>query len=483
MTARAAYPPFEGSSSGLRGTAAGRRDGAPVRLGVEPIQWFAAGLAAAVAGLCVALVAVGSSIAAPLWMVGALAAVALAAEKQSVRVGSHTEVSVSGLPILFAAVIAGPLAGIAVGAAALLGEWRRPYTRWVVWTASRSLAGGLAGVAASLVLARSGDEPRFGLLLAAVGFAALVEAVSDGTLVALTAKVRHNNTFRRELRTMMRIALGTVPLHIPVVSALVYLYDAVSVWTVVLFLVPTLASQRLLMLYREQRQLADDLAGANERLKRASLSFASALVAALDARDQYTAGHSAAVAVYARDIAVELGLPRKDQELAHLAGLLHDVGKVGLPAGILEKDGPLTPSERRLMQEHSVIGERILANVEGYEEIASIVRHHHERMDGRGYPDELVGSEIPLLSRILAVADAYNAMTSKRPYRDALSPEAARALIRADAFVQFDGAVVDAFDRLLTNSDVAYLVGDHRSFTSEAQRHPALRAALVAAAA
>jgi HD-GYP domain-containing protein (c-di-GMP phosphodiesterase class II) len=104
-------------------------------------------------------------------------------------------------------------------------------------------------------------------------------------------------------------------------------------------------------------------------------------------------------------------------------------------------------------------------------------------MDGRGYPDQLVGSEIPLLSRILAVADAYNAMTSKRPYRDALSPEAARALIRTDAFVQFDGAVVDAFDRLLTNSDVAYLLGDHRSFTSEAQRHPALRAALVPAAA
>lgn len=483
MTAGRAYTPFGGVSRSLLGAPAGHGDVPRSVLGVDAIQWFAGGLTAVVVGLASLFIAAGSSIEAPLWMVVALAAVALAAEKQSVRVGSHTEVSVSGLPILFAAVIAGPLAGMVVGAAALLGEWGRPYTRWVVWTASRSLTGGLAGVAAGVVLARSDGESRFGLLLAAVAVAALVEAVSDGVLVALTATVRRNNAFVRELRTMLRIAVGTLPLHIPVVGALVYLYDAVSVWTVVLFLIPTLASQRLLVLYREQRQLADDLAGANARLKRASLSFASALVAALDARDQYTAGHSAAVAVYARDIAAELGLSRKEQELAHLAGLLHDVGKVGLPPGILEKEGPLTPSERRLMQDHSVIGERILANVEGYEEIASVVRHHHERMDGKGYPDELLGSEIPLLARILAVADAYNAMTSKRPYRDALSPERARALIRADAFVQFDAAVVDAFDRLLTNSDGGYLVGEHRSFTSEAQRHPALAAGLVPAAA
>jgi putative nucleotidyltransferase with HDIG domain len=132
------------------------------------------------------------------------------------------------------------------------------------------------------------------------------------------------------------------------------------------------------------------------------------LVATLDARDRYTAGHSAAVAIYARDIAARMGLSREEQQLAHLCGLVHDMGKVGLPPGLLEKPGALTLEERRQMEEHAAIGERILSKVEDYAEIAAIVRHHHERWDGMGYPDQLAGESIPLLSRIIAVADAYN---------------------------------------------------------------------------
>ena len=113
---------------------------------------------------------------------------------------------------------------------------------------------------------------------------------------------------------------------------------------------PAVAAQRLFVLYREQRRLADDLASANDRLEGAGLSFATALVAALDARDKYTAGHSACVAVYAKDIAARLGLSEEEQHTAHLAGLVHDIGKVGLPAGLLEKPGPLTLEERRIME-------------------------------------------------------------------------------------------------------------------------------------
>ncbi len=166
-----------------------------------------------------------------------------------------------------------------------------------------------------------------------------------------------------------------------------------------LFFVPAVAAQRLLVLYQEQRQLVTELATANSRLEAAGLSFASALVAALDARDKYTAGHSAAVAVYARDIAASNGALGGDQQLAHLSGLLHDIGKVGLPAGILEKTGPLTLEERRIMEEHSVIGDRILSNVARYDELAKIVRHHHERVDGKGYPDRLEDARIPLISK------------------------------------------------------------------------------------
>jgi HD-GYP domain-containing protein (c-di-GMP phosphodiesterase class II) len=163
--------------------------------------------------------------------------------------------------------------------------------------------------------------------------------------------------------------------------------------------------------------------------------------------------------------------------------LLHDIGKVGLPATILEKEGPLTADERRQMEEHSIIGERILLNVQDYEEIASIVRHHHERIDGTGYPDGLRTEEIPLLARIIGVADAYNAMTSGRPYRAALSPRDALAQLASGSGSQFDPHVVAAFLEILSGSAEAYRRGARSDFALEAQRHPALRTKPAVAAA
>ena len=177
---------------------------------------------------------------------------------------------------------------------------------------------------------------------------------------------------------------------------------------------------------------------AYRRLEMANISFAAALVATLDARDRYTAGHSAAVAVYSRDIAARMGLTEEEQQQIHLAGLVHDIGKIGLLPGLLEKEGPLTLEERRTMQTHSEIGERILAKVEDYGDIAEIVRHHHERVDGHGYPDGLSSDEIPLLARIIAVADAYNAMTSDRPYREAMPTRVARMRLAQAVGSQFD---------------------------------------------
>ena len=202
----------------------------------------------------------------------------------------------------------------------------------------------------------------------------------------------------------------------------------------------------------------------NAQLERANLSFASALVATLDARDRYTAGHSAAVSIYARDIAARMGLDEHHQQLAHLCGLVHDIGKIGLPAGLLEKPGALTLDERRHMQQHSAIGEKILANVETYAEIASVVRHHHERVDGQGYPDGCWGDEIPLLSRVIAVADAYNAMTSDRPYRDAMPSRVARLRLAQAVETQFDTAVVAAFEAILAGAEERYRLAQGEAF-------------------
>jgi HD-GYP domain-containing protein (c-di-GMP phosphodiesterase class II) len=164
-----------------------------------------------------------------------------------------------------------------------------------------------------------------------------------------------------------------------------------------------------------------------------------------------------------------MGLTHHEQELVHLCGLVHDVGKIGLPAGLLEKPGALSLDERRQMEQHSVIGERILRNVADYEEIAAIVRHHHERIDGNGYPDRLEADEIPLLARIMAVADAYNAMTSDRPYRDAMPSRVARLRLAQAVDVQFDTAVVAAFEAVLTAASEDYRTASSPDFVLSSQ--------------
>jgi putative two-component system response regulator len=261
-------------------------------------------------------------------------------------------------------------------------------------------------------------------------------------------------------------------LYAPVVVLLTIAYQELSAWTLVLFFVPALAAQRLFALLQAQCQLTEELSEANEQLESANLSFASALVATLDARDRYTAGHSAAVAIYSRDIAERMGLSEKQQGLVHLAGLVHDIGKIGLPVGLLEKPGALTLDERRQMQEHSTIGERILAKVDDYSEIALIVRHHHERVDGNGYPDGLRGNDIPLLARIIAVADAYNAMTSHRPYRDAMPSRVARLRLAQAVETQFDTSVVAAFEALLAGADEQYWSASRRDFLLSGSHAP-----------
>jgi HD-GYP domain-containing protein (c-di-GMP phosphodiesterase class II) len=159
-----------------------------------------------------------------------------------------------------------------------------------------------------------------------------------------------------------------------------------------------------------------------------------------------------------------MGLDESEQQKAHLAGLVHDIGKIGLPPGLLEKAGPLTLEERRVMQRHSEIGERILVNVDTYSEIAHVVRHHHERIDGNGYPDGLMEPEIPLLSRIIAVADAYNAMTSNRPYREAMPSRVARMRLAQAVGTQFDTSVVAAFEAILATAEESYRLGSRREF-------------------
>ncbi len=415
----------------------------------------------------------------PLAVLG-LAAVAAIAERGRVRLASLTEVSISVLPTVFAAAVFGPLAAMIVAAASYLGDFplllegeervRAPagdlFLKWGIHTSIRAVYGAAAGFAA-LVTApiAHGDVAR---LVIATVTATLVAEPLDAIFGAVTLRLRGGRawTFLRMAIPMLAVS---VSLYTPIVAMLTVAYSKVSPWTLALFFLPALAAQRLFGLYQGQRQLTDQLVDANADLEKANLSFATALVTTLDARDRYTAGHSAAVAIYARDIAVRMGLPEEEAKKVHLAGLVHDIGKIGLSAGVLEKPGALTLEERREMQKHSEIGERILTKVDSYAEIASVVRHHHERVDGGGYPDGLAEEEIPLLSRIIAVADAYNAMTSDRPYRDAMPSRVARLRLAQAVESQFDTTVVAAFEAVLAGAGEPYRMATSDEFTFEWQ--------------
>jgi putative nucleotidyltransferase with HDIG domain len=175
----------------------------------------------------------------------------------------------------------------------------------------------------------------------------------------------------------------------------------------------------------------------------------ASLLAAIEARDPATMDHSRAVGAWCRRIAKVMGLSLEQQELADLCGTLHDVGKVSTPLEILLKAGPLTEEEWVVMRAHSRIGAKMLERIPSLKDIAAIVRAHHERMDGRGYPDRLSGSQIPLIARIIAVADSFHAMISKRPYRDPMPIPRAIDILTEGRGTQWDPTVVDAMLSIL----------------------------------
>lgn len=204
---------------------------------------------------------------------------------------------------------------------------------------------------------------------------------------------------------------------------------------------PSLDSRDLQFLRVFARIVADQIERAQHEEHAHALALQAAatstLLAALGARDGYTVEHSQAVLDLAARVADRLGLDEPAIEQVRQAALLHDIGKIAIPDAVLNKPGPLTPEDWDVMRTHPIVSEEIAIAAGGMEEIAPVLRAEHERWDGGGYPDGLAGEQIPLASRITFVCDAYHAMTSDRPYRVALTPDAARAQIAAAAGTQF----------------------------------------------
>jgi HD-GYP domain-containing protein (c-di-GMP phosphodiesterase class II) len=182
-----------------------------------------------------------------------------------------------------------------------------------------------------------------------------------------------------------------------------------------------------------------------DRFQRQTLAMATSLVSLIDLRDRYTGGHSQRVARYVRGIGMQLCLPDEETEMIVFAASLHDIGKIGVPDHILLKPGRLTDDEFEWIRKHPEWGWMAIRSVDGFQDAALLILHHHERLDGQGYPSRLRGAEIPLGARIIAVADSYDALTTNRPYRTARTrAEALNELFRCQD-VQFDREVLNAF--------------------------------------
>jgi putative nucleotidyltransferase with HDIG domain len=234
-----------------------------------------------------------------------------------------------------------------------------------------------------------------------------------------------------------------------------------------MFGVLLLAFQHLLSALLTSEDRAEDLQRRTQQLASLQVGLLSAMLRTLDLRDRMTARHSAAVARYTREIAMAAGMSEAEQELAHTAALLHDIGKFVFPDSILKGNSGLTDDEYEIVKMHPYHGAQVLAQIEGYGPVAHIVLAHHERIDGKGYPNGMPGDQIPLIARIISVADTYDVMTSRDSYRKPVTSQTAIAELRRVSGTQLDGRIVEIFIEILASKDVAYRHGEDADFETE----------------
>ena len=201
----------------------------------------------------------------------------------------------------------------------------------------------------------------------------------------------------------------------------------------------------------EQTRVANERADSLETLSR---EIVQTLAVTIDAKDRYTNGHSFRVARYSVALAEKIGWDLSEVRILGTEGLLHDIGKIGIPDAVLNKPGRLTDEEFTIIKSHTVVGDKILGHSGSLTDAAKVARHHHERYDGRGYPDHLRGEEIPLHARLVAIADAYDAMRSDRIYRKGLAPDVIRGEMIKGRGTQFDPTLLDEFLELMDTTDI-----------------------------
>jgi putative nucleotidyltransferase with HDIG domain len=276
---------------------------------------------------------------------------------------------------------------------------------------------------------------------------------------------------RSRFRTKVeRTLLPVLPSELA--SALIALAVIRGYWTLgtaalALAAVGVFVSQYLLGAMMVSQDRADELELRTRELAGFQVAMLAALLRSLDLRDHSTARHSAAVARYSRDIAAAAGMSPAQQADAHTVGLLHDIGKFALPDRILKTSARLNADDWDEIHRHPDEGARIVGQVDGYDRIAAIIRAHHERIDGDGYPLGLTGPEIPELAKIIAVADVYDVLTARATYRETSTSPEALAELRRVSGTQLDGTYVEILAGILTHKDYSYRHGEDVDFETE----------------
>jgi HD domain len=375
--------------------------------------------------------------------VATLLALTLVLQMLSVQVYGRGSVSVSAIGILTSAFLLNTGAAVAIAIVAAIAQWlrRRGQTYKALFDASNFA---LAAAAAAVIFHSLTQVRLVGAVLAGLTYA----AVNTGLLCLIMSFAENSNW-----RTIWFERFHWARFHFasfgPLALAGAIAYEQIGATGLAAFALPPALMMVSVRQYLEHTTAAvEEIRQANVDLRRAHRDTIAALSRSMEAKDTYTGGHTERVAKVAVALGRELGYRGDDLEAIEIGALLHDIGKISIPEQILLKDGPLDDAEWDVIKTHPLVSDYILSELDLHPFIRQCARSSHERIDGHGYPDGLAGEGIPLPARIVLVADAFDALTSSRPYRAARTVVAAVAEIRDNAGTQFCPTVVDALVEL-----------------------------------
>jgi len=404
-----------------------------------------------------------------LTLFGVLLAFCVFSDLTAVEAQARVKISGSFLALVVAMVLLGGTPAALVGVVTILAGWLRWRESWdyllnnLLTFASFPLIGGLVfGDATEAWGVGSGDPVFYLLIFTLFQFALAINFL----MVAGYGSYVERTAFSVKLRLLPPVLPSEFASAMLAVGV-TFIYDQIGIAAIALFGVVLVTFQYLLGQLLLSQQRAEELERRSKQLASFQVGMLSAMLRTLDLRDQMTARHSAAVARYSRAIAQRAGFSKRDEELVHIAALLHDIGKFILPDRILKANVPLTDEDWMLIRRHPQQGARVVSSLDGYGPVAEIILAHHERIDGKGYPRGLAGEAIPELARIISVADTYDVMTARDSYRSPVSTYEAIQELRRVAGKQLDARFVEVFVELLEGKDVSFHHGEEADFEKE----------------